>query len=172
MTHADKIREMSDDELKNLLEKVRFCGALLEREESSLQCRTCSDGFCCDIGRWLQSPAPKELLSPIEIANYWRSMVGIYNITTTETPKTTLECMIKAFGFNVVEEVFATISAIKKKDGRIYGKNRLYMDSISVNPEAIKRESDNPVIHAGLDEIHPTHINQLITELRYVKEDM
>ena len=76
----------------------------------------------------------------------------------------------KLLRFTIIQEktkeVFATVAAIKKHDGRIYGKNREYMNSIPVDSEIVEWRSGNPVVYAGLDDIHTTHINQLITELR------
>lgn len=40
------------------------------------------------------------------------------------------------------------------------------MNSIHVDPEIIEWRYGNPVVYAGLDDIHTTYINQLITELR------
>ena len=56
-TNADRIRSMSDEELYNLIEKVKMCGGLLRAEESSSECKGCKDGFCCNVLYWLQSEA-------------------------------------------------------------------------------------------------------------------
>lgn len=101
-----------------------------------------------------------------EIANAWKEIVKIYNDTSEQTPEATMCNIIHKFGIKQTEEVFATVTAIKKHDGRIYGKNREYMNSIPVDSEIVEWRSGNPVIYAGLDDIHTTHINQLITELR------
>lgn len=103
---------------------------------------------------------------PIEIANTWKGIVNCFNSTREKSPKETMELILSEYNKKLVLETFATISAIKIHDGRIYGDNRKYMNSIEVNPEAVKHERFNPVIYAGLDDIHTTHINQLITELR------
>lgn len=105
-------------------------------------------------------------MSANEIASAWKEIVQIYNETRGLTPEATLCEIIHKLGIKQVKEVFATVSAIKKHDGRIYGKNREYMNSIAVNPESTEWRRENPVIYAGLDDIHTTHINQLITELR------
>ena len=42
------------------------------------------------------------------------------------------------------------------------------MNSIPVNSLSIRYNSDNPVLYAGLDDIHMAHIDQLITELRKI----
>ena len=101
-----------------------------------------------------------------EIANAWKEIVRIYNETREQTPEVTMNKIIENFDVDLVKETFATVAAIKKHDGRIYGKNREYMNSIPVDTEIVEWRSGNPVIYAGLDDIHTTHINQLITELR------
>lgn len=106
------------------------------------------------------------MMSAKEIASAWKEIVNIYNQTRGQNPETTMCEIIQRFGVKQTEEVFATIAAIKKHDGRIYGANRDYMNSIPIDNEIVERRSGNPVIYAGLDDIHTTHINQLITELR------
>lgn len=101
-----------------------------------------------------------------EIASAWKEIVRIYNATREKTPTVTMCEIIHKYGVKQTEEVFATIAAIKKHDGRIYGANRDYMNSIRVDNANVKWGSGNPVMYAGLDDIHTTHINQLITELR------
>lgn len=109
-------------------------------------------------------------MTSIEIANTWKEIVKIYNETRETTPPEDTMCdIIHKFGIKKTEEVFATIAAIKKHDGRIYGVNREYMDGISVVTENVERRRENPIIYAGLDDIHTAHINQLITELRKLK---
>ena len=39
MTNGDKIRNMSDEELENLLNKAVFCGGLIRSEQSSVECK-------------------------------------------------------------------------------------------------------------------------------------
>ena len=106
------------------------------------------------------------MMNAKEIANAWKEIVRIYNDTREQTPEVTMCNIIHKFGVKQTEEVFATVAAIKKHDGRIYGKNREYMNSIPVDSEIVEWRNGNPVIYAGLDDIHTTHINQLITELR------
>lgn len=98
----------------------------------------------------------------------WKEVVRIYKETRETSPKTTMDKIIEHLGIDNTKEVFATIAAIKKHDGRIYGANREYMNSIPVNSLSIRYNSDNPVLYAGLDEIHTVHIDQLIIELRKI----
>lgn len=76
--------------------------------------------------------------------------------------------IIEWLGIDNTKEVFATIATIKKYDGRISHINREYTNSIPVNRLCIRPLRDNPVIYAGLDDIHMAHIDQLITELRKI----
>lgn len=106
------------------------------------------------------------MMNAKEIANVWKEIVKISNETREATPKTTINEIIDKFGMENTKEVFATVSAIKKHDGRIYGNNRDYMNSIPTDPQITEWRSGNPVIYSGLDDIHTTRINQMITELR------
>ena len=107
-------------------------------------------------------------MTPKECAKAWITVKEIYEKTRETNPKTTVSKIVESLGLDVTKEVFATISEIKRKDGRIYGMNREFMKSIPTNPECTEWSSDNLVIRAGLDDIHTTHINQMITELRAI----
>ena len=106
------------------------------------------------------------MMTPAECASAWKVVVHIYNDTRETTPDATMNKIIDSLGIEKTKEVFATVASIKKNDGRIYGKNREYMNSISVNPVSVVWSHENRMIYAGLDDIHTAHINQLITELR------
>lgn len=107
------------------------------------------------------------MMEPKQCAEAWKTVCCIYESTINENnPEVTMNKIIETLGFDVTKETFATVSAIKKHDDRIYGSNREYMDSIPVNPDSIKHEYGNPMIYAGLDDIHTSHINNLITKLR------
>lgn len=105
-----------------------------------------------------------------EIAKNWKKIVEAYNSTRTMTPDATAKKIVETLGYEQAIETFAVIAAIKIHDGRIYGANRDWMNSVSYNPEAAVRSRENPVIYAGLDDIHTAHINQIITVLRKMKE--
>ena len=105
-----------------------------------------------------------------EIAKNWKVIVRIYNSSKTMPPDNTAKIIIETLGYDQAVETFAVIAAIKIHDGRIYGANRDWMNSVSYNPEAAVWSRENPVIYAGLDEIHTAHINQIITALRKMEE--
>lgn len=106
------------------------------------------------------------MMNPVECCDVWKKIVSIYRETCNSSPKETMKTIINEIGISKTKEIFATVAAIKKHDGRIDGINREYMNSIHVNHMCIENNSDNPVIYAGIDNIHTAHINQLITELR------
>lgn len=56
MTNGDKIRNMSDEELENMLSKAVFCGGLIRSEQASAECKGCSYPFCCPerYVKWLK----------------------------------------------------------------------------------------------------------------------
>lgn len=102
-----------------------------------------------------------------ECAIAWKQVIDCYRKTISiNNPYATMSEIIKVLGLDKTKEIFATVSKIKEHDGRIYGANREYMNSIAINPDNVVWESCNPLIYAGLDEIHTAHINNLITELR------
>ena len=102
-----------------------------------------------------------------ECAEAWITVCNIYDETrAANRPDNTLDKILEILGADKTLEVFATVSAIKKHDGRIYGKNREFMESVAINPESVKWESGNPMVSAKLDHIHTSHIDNLITELR------
>lgn len=106
------------------------------------------------------------MLESKECAEVWKRVVQIYDETRDKTPIDTMNSILNEFDLDTVTEVFATVSNIKKHDGRIYGENRKFMDSVLTNPKSEVWEFGNPMLRVGLDDIHTSHINQLITELR------
>ena len=107
------------------------------------------------------------MMTPKECAKAWKKVVECHNAARDagKGPGVAMAAILSEIGRENAYEVFAVVAKIKEHDGRIYGKNREAMQNCSYNPECVRRERGNPVIYAGLDEIHPAHINQLITEL-------
>lgn len=101
-----------------------------------------------------------------EIKDYWKEIVKIYKETIKQdNPKITMDTIYQRLDKAKVNETFATIAAIKSKDGRISQQNRQKLKSIPVDPDNLVWSSSNPVIYAGVDDIHTSHIDNLITEL-------
>ena len=57
VTNADRIRNMSDEELACVIEKIKMCGGLIRTETTSAECSGCKGGYCCNVMQWLQSEA-------------------------------------------------------------------------------------------------------------------
>lgn len=100
-----------------------------------------------------------------QCADNWKRIVQIYKETRDTTPSNTINLIVAELGKADTYTVFATVAEIKRHDGRIYGRNRTRMNEEPFIPEAVKREYGNPMIYAGLDDIHTAHINQLIGAL-------
>lgn len=104
-----------------------------------------------------------------EYAKVWNAVVNSFkNRTNTEKPMDLIMDILTDYPEDLVVETFAAVAQIKKYDGRIYGRNRDWMDSIAVDPVAVEWDRSNPMLRTDLDYIHTAHINQLITELRAV----
>lgn len=102
-----------------------------------------------------------------DYAEVWGIVNGIYKNRTEESkPADPIEEIRGLFGDPLVVETFAAVAQLKHYDGRIYGRNRKWTDSIEVDPEAIKWDYDNPLVRAGVDDIHTANVDLLITELR------
>ena len=56
-TNAERIRNMSDEELACVIEKIKMCGGLIRTETTSAECSGCKDGYCCNVMQWLRSEA-------------------------------------------------------------------------------------------------------------------
>ena len=107
------------------------------------------------------------MMSPKECSEAWKEVCRIYDETReVNRPDNTMDKIIEELGIDKTLEVFATVAAIKKHDGRIYGNNRTFIGTIPVNPESLKWEHGNPMVSSYMDHIHTAHINNLITELR------
>lgn len=102
-----------------------------------------------------------------DYAKVWGTVNGIYKNRTEESkPADLIEEVRGLFGDPLVAETFAAVAQLKHYDGRIYGRNRKWTDSIEVDPEAVKWGLDNPLVQVGFDDIHTANVNLMITELR------
>ncbi len=100
-------------------------------------------------------------------AEVWAAVNDLYKSRPDGAkPSELINVVINRFGELLVVETFAAVAQLKKGDGRIYGKNREWTDSMTVVPEALKWDPRNPLIRVGVDEIHTANVNVLITELR------
>ena len=111
------------------------------------------------------------MLNKSELAANWKQIVAIYGKTIEfNNPEFTVKKIVETLGIESSIETFAVVTRLKQNDGRIYGENRNFMNRITVNEDAVKWEHGNPMIYAGLDDIHTSHINDLITEIRKLQK--
>lgn len=83
------------------------------------------------------------------------------------TPKETIDKILEQMSFEEARTTFAVIAALKRHDGRIWGYNREWMNKTPLPEGATDWSHSNPMLNTNLmDEIHPAHIDQLISELR------
>lgn len=107
------------------------------------------------------------MMSPKECASAWTEVCRIYDETREiNRPDKTIDKILETLGMDKTLEVFATVAAIKKHDGRIYGGNKEFVNSIPVNLDSVRWEHGNPMASSYMDHIHTAHINNLISELR------
>jgi hypothetical protein len=102
-------------------------------------------------------------MEPKEVAKGWKEIVSCYR--ETDRPDKCVDRILSKMPKGKAEYIFAVVCRLKRDDGRIYGKAREYMDSIPVREDLVVYGSGNPICYAGLDDIHSTHIHQIIMEL-------
>lgn len=105
-----------------------------------------------------------------EFANNWQKVIAIYNDTKDKTPKYTADNIIRQFGKQEALTIFSTIAQIKRYDGRIDRRLREALKDIPYIEEAVDRGDGYPIECKGLDDIHTTHISQIIEELLKERE--
>lgn len=113
----------------------------------------------------------KGMLNAAKIADNWRKVVEIKNSSKGHRPDLDAKSIVDTLGLEPTLETFSCIVRIKKNDGRIYGKVREYFSKIEVDESAAVYEIENPVIRAGLDDIHPTHIQQIAWYIMQIAEE-
>lgn len=99
------------------------------------------------------------MMNASEANKTWYIVRRIFKDTRELTPKDTILELGKVMSRKDIMEIFAIVTKIKAHDGRIYGKNREVMERYPSDP------SIDYTMIKGLDDIHTTHINQLISEL-------
>lgn len=106
-----------------------------------------------------------------EIAKNWKIIVRIYNSSKTMEPDDIAKKIVETLGYEQTVETFSVIVSIKIHDDRIYEDNRNWINSVyfaskAYDSGATTWSRENPVIYAGLDDIHTEYINQILTALR------
>ena len=97
----------------------------------------------------------------------WEKVRKIYR--ETDNPKEAADRIVKELGFDTAIQVFAAVAKIKERDGRIYGRNREWTKQIAIHDDFYKE--NNHRLISGLDDIHTSHIDQIITQLRLTEKE-
>lgn len=103
-----------------------------------------------------------------EVVDIWHLLKEVHARTREDGPAKTLDLLIDEMEASkeLLKIAFAVYAKIREHDGRISRENREYYGKMPVLSDTVKWETLNPVIGMGLDDIHPTHIDQLMRELR------
>ena len=104
-----------------------------------------------------------KILTAEELEEKWLIIRECYDETRESSPAETLKIILNRIGEDACLQTFATIAEIKKDDGRISPTNRAFLRPYFLNEKAAEWDIGNPF--TGLDHIHTTHIDQLISEL-------
>lgn len=107
-----------------------------------------------------------------ELADIWKVIADEYHeerIHGKDRPDVTIRNSIDTFGRDAVGEALATVIRLKSTDGRISAGTRSWAAGIECNPTACTYGPDNTFMYAGLDEVHPAHLDQLVRALRDIK---
>ena len=110
-----------------------------------------------------------------EIDKNWKIIVRIYNSSKTMEPDDIAKKIVETLGYEQTVETFSVIVSIKIHDDRIYEDNRNWINSVyfaskAYDSGATTWSRENPVIYAGLDDIHTEYINQILTALRKMEK--
>ncbi len=109
-----------------------------------------------------------KILTSEELKNTWKKICDCYDATReSNRPELTIQKIIGEVGLNEALQAFAVVAKIKDHDGRINSYNRDFLSPYLMNKDAAKWESSNPMTYAGLDHIHTTHIDQMISSLAF-----
>lgn len=100
----------------------------------------------------------------------WDDLIEKFNVNYS--PRMTIEMMMTSVLLHDLEQTFAAVAKIKSYDGRISSNNRSLLSENDLHPTVAEQTHDNPLFYDGLDRIHSTHINQMITALYEIKEIM
>lgn len=111
------------------------------------------------------------MLDSKQCSEKWKIICQIFDQARQGTPEETAQNIVNSIGINDSLEVLAVVSKLKEHDGRIYGNNRIRMSAIETDPIASDWVAGNYMRYANIDHIHPTHINQIITELLKIHDN-
>ena len=111
----------------------------------------------------------RKMMNGKECADKWKMIVSAYkeNIRSGDSrPDNTMDRILDVMDVESAHTAFAAVAAVKSYDGRISPRNRNFLAEASIPDECRKWDHSNPMVYAGIDEIHMAHVDNLVTELR------
>lgn len=108
-------------------------------------------------------------MSGKECAENWKKIISAYkeNIRSGDSrPDHTMDRILDVMDIESAHTAFAAVAAVKPYDGRISPRNRDFLTKTSIPDECRNWDRSNPMVYAGVDEIHMAHVDNLVTELR------
>ena len=106
-----------------------------------------------------------------EYADIYCDLVRIYEETRdVNRPAYTLQKMLEVHSLEDIKQAFGIVGYIKAKlfhDGRFWVENEKWIETIEVPEDCLEWGRHNPFCRpGGIDDIHTSHINNLVTEIR------
>ena len=104
-----------------------------------------------------------------ECAENWKKIVSAYkeNIRSGDSrPDHMMDKILDVMDIESAYVAFAAVAAVKSHDKRISPWNRDFLAKASIPDECKDWDPGNPMVYAGIDEIHMSHVDNLVTKLR------
>ena len=108
-----------------------------------------------------------------ECAANWKIIVSIYKEDIKKDdarPDHTMGRILGEMDIESARAAFAAVAAVKPYDGRISPWNRKFLAEASLPDECMAWDHSNPMVYAGVDDIHMSHVDNLVTQLRVAAE--
>lgn len=104
-----------------------------------------------------------------ECAENWKKIVAIYmeDIKNENArPDHTMDKILAVMDADSVCSAFAAVAAAKPHDGRISPANRKFLEEAFLPDECENWDRKNPMVYAGIDDMHMAHVDNLVSQLR------
>lgn len=114
-------------------------------------------------------------MSGKECAENWKKIISAYkeNIRSGDSrPDHTMDKILDSMDIESTYTAFAIVAAVKPHEDRISSWNRKFLAEASLPDECRAWNHSNPMVYAGIDDIHMAHVDDLVTELRKRYKEM
>lgn len=106
------------------------------------------------------------------IIDTWKEIVHAHELSRKHEkgPDATANYLLKVVDNSFLFRTLSAYCKIRPHDGRISDKNRKWLSSVEVRDDVIEWKSGNPVCKARWDDIHPAHLDQIMTAIKHISE--